>query len=342
MSASESYDVFLAGPLFMDIVFSGMPHAPVLGTETWADSMGCCPGGIANMAVALSRLGRTTSLATSFGDDAYGDFCRESLELSEGIDISSSVRTTGSHTPVTISLAYEGDRTMVSHGHISQGPDATAVPEAKFVFATVESGRSIPWLEQAHRAGARVFVNSGWDRTGQWDLAGLSDLQHADVFIANETEAMAWTKTDSPAAAAHRLARQVPLAVVTRGSHGVIAVDSALGELVEVPAMTNVDAVDTTGAGDILIAGMMAGLGLDCSLRDSLALGCVAAGLSVQWIGGSFSAPTWDEIRTWYRTHPSRGLAGFEKDYGFIDRLFPEGERPRRPRRAIPTMGFRP
>ena len=341
MSASESYDVFLAGPLFMDIIFSGMPHAPVLGTETWADSMGCCPGGIANMAVALSRLGRTTSLATSFGDDAYGDFCRESLELSEGIDLAGSVRTTGSHTPVTISLAYEGDRTMVSHGHTDNSLENLTIPEAGFVFATTGGERSNPWLELAHRAGSRVFVNSGWDPTGRWDLAGLPDLRHADVFIANETEAMAWTGTQDAATAAHELARRVSLAVVTRGLRGVIAVDSSLGELVEVPSLTDITAVDTTGAGDILIAGLMTGLGMGCSLRNSLSLGCAAAGLSVQWIGGSFSAPTWDEIRTWYRTHTSRGQAGFEKEYGFIDTLFPEGERPRKPRRAIPTMGFR-
>lgn len=342
MSASESYDVFLAGPLFMDLIFSGMPHAPVLGTETWADAMGCCPGGIANMAVALSRLGRTTSLATAFGDDAYGDFCRESLELSEGIDISESVRTTGSHTPVTISLAYEGDRTMVSHGHINGSPDVSDVPDAKFVFVTIESGRSIPWLEQAHQAGARIFVNSGWDPTGRWDLAGLADLRHADVFIANETEAMAWTGADNPATAAHELARHVALAVVTRGPNGAIAVDGVRGELIEVPGMAGVTTVDPTGAGDIFVAGLMTGLGLNRGLRDSLSLGCVAAGLSVQRLGGSFSAPTWDEIQTWYRTHPSRGEAGFDADYGFIDGLFPEGERPRKPRRAIPTMGFRP
>ena len=341
MSESESYDVFLAGPVFMDIIFSGMPQAPVLGTETWADSMGCCPGGIANMAVALSRLGRTTSLSTSFGDDAYGDFCRESLELSEGIDISGSVRTAGSHTPVTVSLAYEGDRTMVSHGHTNENPNDLAVPNAKFVFVTTNAGRSIPWLERAHTAGARVFVNSGWDPTGRWDLAALADLHHADVFVANETEAMSWTGANSPSAAAHELARYVALAVVTRGARGAIAVDGAHDHPIDVPGMADVTAIDPTGAGDIFVAGLMTGLSLDCALRDSLSLGCVAAGLSVQRLGGSFSAPTWDEIRTWYRTHNSRGRTDFEADYGFIDGLFPENERPRKPRRALPTMGFR-
>ncbi|TNC17048.1 carbohydrate kinase family protein, partial [Georgenia sp. 311] len=47
-------DVFLSGPLFLDIVFSGLPSVPRPGTEVWASGMGSLPGGIANLAVAAS------------------------------------------------------------------------------------------------------------------------------------------------------------------------------------------------------------------------------------------------------------------------------------------------
>src|SRR5690606_40600111 len=53
---APEFDVFLAGTVFLDIVFTGLPHMPAAGTEVWAEGMGSCPGGIANLAIATSRL----------------------------------------------------------------------------------------------------------------------------------------------------------------------------------------------------------------------------------------------------------------------------------------------
>ncbi len=340
---AAEFDVFLAGPVFMDIVFSGMDYAPVLGAETWAKSMGSCPGGIANMAVALQRLGLSATLATAFGDDSYGDLCRECLELVEGVDISRSVRMIGKHTPLTVSLAYDGDRTMVSHGHIDEHPsvDDADIPTTRFVIAPVDPEGPVPWLATAHERGATVVLNSGWDATGAWDLHALSDLALADVFVANEVEALSWTRAENAAAAARVLAEQVGLAVVTRGRHGAVAVDRKTGELVEVAGM-GTKAVDPTGAGDIFVAGLVAALAKGRTSREALTVGCVAAGLSVQELGGSLSAPTSDEIALWHAHNPARHEPGFEAEYGFLPELFPPSDHSRRRRRAFPTVGFRP
>ena len=86
-AATRRCDVYLTGTVFLDIIFTGLDSAPVRGTESWARGMGSSPGGIANMATALARLGLRTSLAAAFGDDMYGDYCREDLEAGEGIDL---------------------------------------------------------------------------------------------------------------------------------------------------------------------------------------------------------------------------------------------------------------
>ncbi|WP_245245281.1 PfkB family carbohydrate kinase, partial [Streptomyces palmae] len=122
------WDVYLTGTVFLDIIFTGLDSAPVRGTESWARGMGSSPGGVANMATALARLGLRTSLAAAFGDDMYGDYCRDALEHGEGIDLSLSRTIPGWHSPVTVSMAYEGERTMVSHGH--EAPPATVPPGA--------------------------------------------------------------------------------------------------------------------------------------------------------------------------------------------------------------------
>ncbi|MYV52321.1 PfkB family carbohydrate kinase, partial [Streptomyces sp. SID3212] len=121
-------DVYLTGTVFLDIIFTGLAAAPVRGTESWARGMGSSPGGIANMATALARLGLRTSLAAAFGDDHYGEYCWDALEQGEGIDLSGSRKVPGWHSPVTVSMAYEGERTMVSHGHEAPPPEG-ALPE---------------------------------------------------------------------------------------------------------------------------------------------------------------------------------------------------------------------
>src|SRR5512133_3770112 len=62
-------DLFISGPVFLDIIFTGLESVPKGGVEVWAEGMGSCPGGIANLAVAARRLGLRTSLASAFGDD---------------------------------------------------------------------------------------------------------------------------------------------------------------------------------------------------------------------------------------------------------------------------------
>ncbi len=87
---SPQFDVYLHGMVFLDIIFTGLPKMPAGGEEIWADGMGSCPGGIANLAVATARLGLRTSLGAAFGDDDYGEFCWRTLEQQEHVDLSTS------------------------------------------------------------------------------------------------------------------------------------------------------------------------------------------------------------------------------------------------------------
>ncbi|MFE7354299.1 carbohydrate kinase family protein [Streptomyces sp. NPDC057543] len=349
-------DVFLTGTVFLDIIFTGLDSAPVRGTESWARGMGSSPGGVANMATALARLGLHTSLAAAFGDDHYGEYCWDALEQGEGIDLSMSHTVPGWHSPVTVSMAYEGERTMVSHGHEAPGPVGTpgaaipaeepvfprCPPRARAAIASLAPGRSEPWVAKAAGNGARIFADVGWDETGRWDLDALTDLRHCQAFLPNAEEAMRYTRTDCPRAAAHALAERVPLAVVTLGAEGAYAVDAATGASAEVPAI-EVEALDPTGAGDVFVAGFVTGTLADWPLADRLAFAGLTAALSVQEFGGSLSAPDWDEIAAWWqqvRTFADQDPAALQR-YAFLDKLLPTAARPWPLRRAVPTIGFR-
>ncbi|MEU2751105.1 PfkB family carbohydrate kinase [Streptomyces collinus] len=339
------WDVYLTGTVFLDIIFTGLDSAPVRGTESWARGMGSSPGGVANMATALARLGLRTSLAAAFGDDHYGDYCWDALEHGEGIDLSASRTVPGWHSPVTVSMAYEGERTMVSHGHEPppEEPAPECPPRARAAVASLAPGVSAPWIAQAAGKGTRVFGDVGWDDTGVWDLAGLPDLRHCEAFLPNAEEAMRYTGADCPRAAAHALTEYVPLAVVTLGGDGAYAVDRRTGETAEVPAIA-VEALDPTGAGDVFVAGFVTGTLADWPLADRLAFAGLTAALSVQEFGGSLSAPGWSEIAAWWRKVQSvegQSAVALER-YGFLaDLVSEELVRPWPLRRAVPTIGFR-
>lgn len=342
-------DVFLTGTVFLDIIFTGLDSAPVRGTESWARGMGSSPGGVANMATALARLGLRTSLAAAFGDDHYGEYCWDALEQGEGIDLATSRTVPGWHSPVTVSMAYEGERTMVSHGHEpppdADSPDGGAPacpPRARAAVASLTPGTRAPWIAGAARTGTRIFADVGWDDTGRWDLAGLADLQHCEAFLPNAEEAMRYTRTQCPRAAARALTEHVPLAVVTLGAEGAYAVDGRTGETAEVPAIA-VEALDPTGAGDVFVAGFVTGTLAGWPLEDRLAFAGLTAALSVQEFGGSLSAPGWAEVATWWRT--VREVDDQDpmalRRYRFLEGLLPEATRPWPLRRAVPTIGFR-
>ena len=330
------FDVFLHGTVFLDIILTGLPALPAGGTEVWASGMGSCPGGIANLAVATSRLGLSTSLGAAFGDDAYGDFCWRTLEEQERVDLSRSRRFESWHTPVTVSMATAGDRSMVTHGHdaplsantlIGTPPTSRAVIVELNEAEPVGSADASSWADQSAAAGALVFADVGWDPTGNWSQELLAQLGVCHAFMPNAQEAMAYTRTSNAKDALYALADLVPLAVVTNGADGSLAIDSSTSEEAHVPAL-RVNALDPTGAGDVFGAATVLGTLSGWPLADRLAFAGACAALAVQQFGGSLAAPGWGDIADWWSLTKAASRkdayhASILRRYSFLDEVIP-------------------
>jgi ribokinase len=76
---SERGHILVAGHLFAEAVFGRLPSAPELGREIWASDFAFAPGGIANQALAIHRLGGTVDLRATIGDDAISRHCVDAL-----------------------------------------------------------------------------------------------------------------------------------------------------------------------------------------------------------------------------------------------------------------------
>ncbi len=333
-------DVFCAGTVFFDIVFTGLQSFPRTGTEVWAPGMGSSPGGIANIAVAMRRLGVRTWLAAAFGADVYGEYCWDTLSEQEGVDLTASRRFDGWHSPVTVSLAISEDRTMVTHGHrapICLDDMIGSPPASRACFAHLDTEEQA-WVRHSHDAGSLVFADVGWEESETHAATMLSRLGYCHAFLPNADEAMLLTGTRTPERALSTLARHVPVVAITCGPHGVLAADQITGERARVPALP-VPAIDPTGAGDVFGAGFVVGTLAGWALEHRLRFATLCAALSVQHFGGSLSSPGWGEIVAWWQEQRTRG-SDLVAAYGFLDDLLP-GAALSPVRRAAATVGHR-
>lgn len=332
------FDVFLAGTVFMDMIFTGLPGLPAPGTELLSGGLGSAPGGSANLAVAMSRLGLQAGLAAAFGDDMFGAYLWRALAEQEGVDLSLSRRLARWPTPVTVSLPHDSDRSMITHHRplpISPDELVSRAPRTKTCF--VELDRGVPhWAVELREAGTIVFADVGWDPSQVWSDDVLGRLRHVDVFLPNAVEAMAYTRTRDPDAALEALAELVPVVVVKLGCHGAAAVDNTTGERARAPALP-VEALDPTGAGDVFAAGFVFGTLAGWSLAERLKFANLCAGLSVRHCSGSLGAPCWGELAAFGESAdlPQEVLA----EYGFIVPYIPDPAVDT-VTRAEPTVGY--
>ncbi|MDR0284420.1 MAG: PfkB family carbohydrate kinase [Propionibacteriaceae bacterium] len=325
-SVLPTFDVVLSGWVFLDIVFTDLPTPPRPGREVWTGGMGSSPGGIANLAVAAARLDLRTALAAAFSDDGYGAWCRDVLDKQEHIDLSRSRTIPGWHTPVTVSLAYDDDRAMITHGHTPPVSGRELLARPPSTRAVIADLGTEPWWQDYLGTSTLVFTDIGWDPTDTWDLGVLDRLAGCHAFMPNEAEAMAYTRTDTPTAALAAVAELVPLAVVTRGAQGVLAIDQSTGEQAAAPALAG-PVVDPTGAGDVFGAALVTGTLEGWPLAQRLAFATLCASLAVRQFGGALAAPGWGDLADWWRCTREAARRGpaataeLARRYAFLDEV---------------------
>ena len=174
------------GPLFLDVIMTGLDHAPRPGEEQWVRDCAMMPGGCANQAVALARLGLPVLLRSSLGQDRAGALVRTMLE-EEGIDLSACESTDRQN--VTVSLAFDGDRAMTTVGS-DAAPSLEGLGVVPSVLVTdlraVAANESVVRDWRSGNAPTAVVGDVGWDDTGRWAPTDLQPLEHVDVFAPQQ------------------------------------------------------------------------------------------------------------------------------------------------------------
>lgn len=300
-ASATGADLLFAGDVYCDLVFAGV-EAPEVGAEVFASGFAISPGGVANRAVAAARAGASTRLLSRLGEDPLGREMWTMLASEPRLDLSWVERVRDRQTPVSVSLTSRHNRSFVTY-YEDLGPLRLPPEPGRIGAVHVGVAHELPpWVPGLRSAGTLVVGGVGWDSTGTWCSSVLDRLAAVDAFVPNDVEAMRYTRTGSARAAAEALAERVPLAVVTRGGDGVVAVDSAAGEVVDLPSV-NVSVVDPTGAGDVFVATFMAArVHEDWDLTTQLRFAGLNASLSVTGLGGAVSAPCRADLLSYIST----------------------------------------
>ncbi len=267
-------DVITLGELLIDFVptVSGV-------TLIEAPAFKKAPGGApANVAAGLAKLGVSAGFMGKVGDDAFGHFLAQTLE-EVGVDTAALHYSAEARTALAfVSLHADGEREFMFYRHPSADmlytPDEvdTAYIEGARIFhygsisliAEPVRSATLRAVKAARDAGALISYDPNL-RLNLWDGASAAKegmmlgWQLAQLVKVSEEELVFLTgiEGDIDAATRELWHPNLQLMIVTRGKDGCHYVTPEFSGAV--PGFA-VQAVDTTGAGDGFVAGLLKGL----------------------------------------------------------------------------------
>lgn len=149
-------------------------------------------------------------------------------------------------------------------------------------------------LEMAKRNGLIISLDMASFNVIEANRELLTRLveEYVDIVFANEEEAKSYTGLQ-PEEAVQAIAAQCSMAVVKIGKEGSLIQSG--DEFVRVPA-TPVNAIDTTGAGDVYASGFLYGLANGFSLDNCGKLGGLMAAEVIQVLGAKIPDSAWPKI----------------------------------------------
>jgi sugar/nucleoside kinase (ribokinase family) len=290
--------IVLGGRIYCDLIFSGLPSLPCLGTEIFAQELAINIGGSANTAIALRRLGLQPYLMADLGTDFFSEYIRAMLKR-EDLDGSLIQNRDFQTAAVTVALPWNDERALVSYIDPQELPgyDASLLNGSTARFLHVcgmgTAHHHAELIQAARDAGMILLIDCACENIDLANPLTRSILGTMNYTMANTSEAMAMTQARNIYKATKRLGELSPTVVVKMGADGALAYSR--GQWVDAPALT-LEPVDTTGAGDCFAAGFIFGLVSGCSLEECLRYGNVAGGLSTLGCGIS-CAPTLEQFQ---------------------------------------------
>jgi ribokinase len=284
--------IAVVGSINLDLVVAVERH-PAPGETVVGGDCRQLPGGKgANQAVAAARLGAKVAMIGRVGADAQGAWLREGL-WTEGVGVEHVREDRQAPTGVAmIAVDARGENTIVVSPGANARVDARDVAAAREVVHGAEVVLVQHEVPQAAVAAA-IATAGGTVVLNPAPARGLA--APVDVLVPNrgELETLAGGRGDPVT-----LARSIAAAgavVVTLGAEGAVVVEGDRAERVRAP---QVEAVDTTGAGDAFCGALAEAMAGGATVVEAARWAVRVAAVSVMRPGAQGGLPRREDVPT--------------------------------------------
>lgn len=307
MTSSANAEVLVcAGEFFTDLIFFDLDQIPSLGQETKTDNFATSlGGGAAITAVAAALLGRRTELVTVWGDSPLDAEARSRLDMA-GVSWSGSRIEPNEMSGLSVAVSTREDRYFLTHPGANRGVEAHLLSAEALERASLaghvhfaltpsrwDSFRDA--IGRIRECGATVSWDLGWDPDAGRSRGFRALCLELDVLFLNEMEACKYAGASSAQEALEYFHRPGNTVVIKQGAAGAIASRSASAP-VHVKGI-DIEAVESTGAGDAFDGGFLHAWMAGRELEEALRWGNICGGLSTRLPGGVQGLPDREEFR---------------------------------------------
>ena len=291
------FDIIALGELNVDLILNQIDGFPEIGKEKFARNMTLTLGSsTAIFAANAAALGSKVAFCGMIGNDSFGDLVETSLQAKH-VDTRYLIRTDKYATGATICMNYDEDRANLTYqgamdamGLSDINPDVFKTAKhihISSVFMQSALKRDLMQiLRLAKENGVTTSLDTQWDPVEQWDLDYREVLPLISVFMPNEKELCALTRSKIVDEAIDKILPYINAAVIKQGSRGSLLL-TADGVHRQQEAMLNTKVVDAIGAGDSFNSGFISRFVQGKPLEDCQQYGTMTGAVNTTAAGGT-------------------------------------------------------
>ena len=283
-----NFDIIGFGALNVDRLCHVDDFAPVDGETFINYETKVCGGSAANTIVSIAKLGLKCGHIGKVGSDSYADMMCEYLK-ENNVDTNHTILTPNGETGEVMGFVdANGDRKLYVTPKVN---DDITYDEIKPEYLDTKIIHLTSFVGLNNSASIdtqlEVLKNLDSDVKVSFDPGMLyiqrgsefinKFLKYTDILLINETELKMLTQKDTLDSAVDAISSEVEILVVKRSTDGSFI---KKGDEEYNIGIFNVDAIDTTGAGDAYNAGFLYGLLSGYNLHDSGIIGSYIAAKS--------------------------------------------------------------
>jgi len=306
--------ILCVGQMVVDILVQGMDVLDFsIDTHRVSDISFRNGGDCLNTAIDLKRLGNEIGFTGLLGDDILGRYLLEVLENNRietrGIRITDKARTSS----VIVAINSNGERVFFYYGGANDLFSFNDINQDEirqfgiihvggtFLLPGFDGDGTAKLFELAHRHGKFTSMDVTWDTTGNWMQTIEPCLKHLDIFMPSSGEAEKITGETCPESMAKALIdKGIKNVIIKLGKEGCYV--NTFGENFYFPAY-KVPVVDTTGAGDAFVAGVLTGISKGWNIGKSVQFASAVSAFCIQTLGATTGIPPFDKVLSFIDTY---------------------------------------